>query len=317
MSVLFITHNLGVVAQIADRVAVMYAGRIVEQGDVVTVFASPATSVYTRLAAQHPSRGGRGPRSGAAAAVDSRAGAEPFRVAAGLQLSRRAAPWRMTDAAARCRRSPRCCRAMTSAAITGRSPDEHGAGRGNRSDRELPNRGRAAAPRQHHVARGGSAEPVDRPGRGGGAGGRVGQRKDHRGARHPAVAGAHRRIDTVRGDRHHASGQAGAAPAAPAHADDLSGPLLQPEPAPEGARHRRGGLRHPWHRHQAAIGTSGPSSCWTASGCRRMRWSATRTNSPADSASASASPARWRSSRCSWWPTSRSRRWTCRCRRRC
>ena len=86
MSVLFITHNLGVVAQIADRVAVMYAGRIVEQGDVVTVFASPATSVYTRLAAQHPSRGGRRPRSGAAAAVDSRAGAEPFRVAAGLQL---------------------------------------------------------------------------------------------------------------------------------------------------------------------------------------------------------------------------------------
>jgi oligopeptide/dipeptide ABC transporter ATP-binding protein len=47
MSVLFITHNLGVVAQIADRVAVMYAGRIVEQGDVVTVFASPLHP-YTR-----------------------------------------------------------------------------------------------------------------------------------------------------------------------------------------------------------------------------------------------------------------------------
>jgi oligopeptide/dipeptide ABC transporter ATP-binding protein len=47
MSVLFITHNLGVVAQIADRVAVMYAGRIVEQGDVATVFASPLHP-YTR-----------------------------------------------------------------------------------------------------------------------------------------------------------------------------------------------------------------------------------------------------------------------------
>ena len=47
MSVLFITHDLGVVAQIADRVAVMYAGRIVEQGDVVTVFASPLHP-YTR-----------------------------------------------------------------------------------------------------------------------------------------------------------------------------------------------------------------------------------------------------------------------------
>lgn len=47
MSVLFITHNLGVVAQIADRVAVMYAGRIVEQGGVDTVFASPLHP-YTR-----------------------------------------------------------------------------------------------------------------------------------------------------------------------------------------------------------------------------------------------------------------------------
>jgi len=47
MSVLFITHNLGVVAQVADRVAVMYSGRIVEQGDVRTVFATPLHP-YTR-----------------------------------------------------------------------------------------------------------------------------------------------------------------------------------------------------------------------------------------------------------------------------
>jgi len=47
MSLLFITHNLGVVAQYADAVAVMYAGRIVESADVYTLFARPAHP-YTR-----------------------------------------------------------------------------------------------------------------------------------------------------------------------------------------------------------------------------------------------------------------------------
>ena len=41
LSLLFITHDLGVVAQIADRVAVMYAGRIVEEGPAKEVLAHP------------------------------------------------------------------------------------------------------------------------------------------------------------------------------------------------------------------------------------------------------------------------------------
>jgi peptide/nickel transport system ATP-binding protein len=41
MAMLFVTHNLGVVAEIADRVAVMYAGSIVETGDVPSVFSHP------------------------------------------------------------------------------------------------------------------------------------------------------------------------------------------------------------------------------------------------------------------------------------
>ncbi len=41
MGMLFITHDLGLVADLADRVAVMYRGTIVETGEVKTVFASP------------------------------------------------------------------------------------------------------------------------------------------------------------------------------------------------------------------------------------------------------------------------------------
>lgn len=38
---IFITHDLGVVAELAERVMVMYAGRIMERGDVRTIFAAP------------------------------------------------------------------------------------------------------------------------------------------------------------------------------------------------------------------------------------------------------------------------------------
>jgi len=41
MGVILITHNLAVVAETADRVAVMYLGEIVEEADVHTLFASP------------------------------------------------------------------------------------------------------------------------------------------------------------------------------------------------------------------------------------------------------------------------------------
>ena len=41
MAVIFITHDLGVVAETADRVAVMYAGRIVEEGTVEEIFYDP------------------------------------------------------------------------------------------------------------------------------------------------------------------------------------------------------------------------------------------------------------------------------------
>ena len=42
MGMIFVTHDLGVAAEIADRIAVMYAGRIVESGPVAEVLRAPA-----------------------------------------------------------------------------------------------------------------------------------------------------------------------------------------------------------------------------------------------------------------------------------
>jgi oligopeptide/dipeptide ABC transporter ATP-binding protein len=62
MAMLFITHNLGVVADICDRVAVMYAGQIVEVADVDALFARPAHPYTAGLLRAMPQLGRRGER---------------------------------------------------------------------------------------------------------------------------------------------------------------------------------------------------------------------------------------------------------------
>jgi peptide/nickel transport system permease protein len=54
MGLIFITHNLAVVAEIADRVCVMYAGEIVEEGPVAEVFAQPRHPYTAALIAGAP-----------------------------------------------------------------------------------------------------------------------------------------------------------------------------------------------------------------------------------------------------------------------
>jgi len=54
-SIIFITHDLGVIAEVADRVIVMYKGKIVEQGTVTDIFKSPQHPYTKGLLACRPS----------------------------------------------------------------------------------------------------------------------------------------------------------------------------------------------------------------------------------------------------------------------
>ena len=60
MAVVLITHDLGVVAEVAETVVVMYAGRVVERGSVRDIFARPRHPYTRGLLQSIPSRGTKG-----------------------------------------------------------------------------------------------------------------------------------------------------------------------------------------------------------------------------------------------------------------
>ena len=88
MGMVFVTHNLAVVAEIADRVAVMYAGEVVEEGPAAEVLAAPRHPYTAALIASTP--------EGDAARLSAIPGAVPQ-------------PWAMP---AGCRFAPRCAMAQ-------------------------------------------------------------------------------------------------------------------------------------------------------------------------------------------------------------
>src|SRR5207249_2746581 len=57
LAMLFITHDLSVLVEVSDRLASMYAGRVVEQGGAEAVFHSPAHPYTKALAAAFPAIG--------------------------------------------------------------------------------------------------------------------------------------------------------------------------------------------------------------------------------------------------------------------
>lgn len=107
MAMLFITHDLGVVANIADSVSVMYAGQIVEAGGIDQVFRHPAHPYTEALQKAVPSL-----------ALDT-----PIEAIAG-------SPPDLRDLPKGCSFGPRCSRRM---AICEEAPVPHSAGQGHLS----------------------------------------------------------------------------------------------------------------------------------------------------------------------------------------
>ena len=64
MAIMLITHDLGVIAEMADDVVVMYLGRVVEEGPVDDIFHAPEASLHQALLRSIPSIYGRAARRG-------------------------------------------------------------------------------------------------------------------------------------------------------------------------------------------------------------------------------------------------------------
>ncbi len=107
LAILFITHDLGVVADLCDRVAVMYAGQVVEEAGVDELFAQPRHPYTEGLLAAMPRM----------AATDAPLGAIPGQVPAPSELPKG------------CRFHPRCRYALAACELEQVQLDEAGNGR--------------------------------------------------------------------------------------------------------------------------------------------------------------------------------------------
>ncbi|MDR2487753.1 MAG: ABC transporter ATP-binding protein [Clostridiales Family XIII bacterium] len=96
MAVLLVTHDLGVVAEVCDRVAVLYAGRIMEEAPVAEIFDAPLHPYTVALMGSRPQEGVEGtqPIPGMPPALDRVFAGCPFaeRCHAVLPVCREAAP---------------------------------------------------------------------------------------------------------------------------------------------------------------------------------------------------------------------------------
>ena len=332
MAIIFITHDLGVIAQMADDVVVMYLGRVMEHGPVDDIFHAPKhpytqallrsiPSVHSTPRVQLPDHQPARSRTRST----GRPAAPSIRAAPGFMAGR-------CDQRRSCRAGGRdgarsLCRLLP--VQPGRGIRCQGGNLVPEPLLEVRNLKKYFPIQKGFLRRVvGHVRAVDdvsftiHEGETLGLVGESGCGKTTTVALHPARPDAHGRPDPLphRGRRDRRPGHPlprRAAAAAPADADDLPGPLRLAEPAHDPLRHRRRAAAGERHDRPAKAHRRGWPSCCSWWACGPSSCSASPTPSAAASASASASPARWPCTRAWWWPTSRCRRSTSRCRRRC
>ena len=303
MAMVYVSHDLAVVAQMADRIVVMYAGRVVEEGPAAEVIERPRHP-YTRGA------GRRDPRLPAAARAATACPASPVGVgewppgcafaprcaqrtprcdergaaarAVGARPRVRCFRWQRRRRAAPCEpartrrraargRARRCCEV---AGLRGALPQRAGADVAAVHDVVVHDRARARCVAL--VGESGSGKTT------------IGR----------CIAGLH--VPAGGPDR---CSTASRWPARPARApleqrrrdpDRLPEPVRVAQPAPP---RRATSIERPLRVLRGLVAARGASarsaSCWSGCGCRRGSATASRSSSPAASASGSRSPARW------------------------
>ena len=277
MGLILITHDLGVVAQTAQRVIVMYAGKKVEEADVEELFAHPRHP-YTRGSDGLDSGGARFRRQRQCASDrNSRHGAvadqaaDRLRLRAALRARHRALP-----------------RAVSAAAIVGHPSSGGVLARGGTRSAAMNERPRAArgigprhalsgarrrpAPPDRHRACGrrrqfhGWRRRDTRPRR------RVRLRQIDRGTQHPAPGRAdQRRHPAERRATSPISARAELRPVRRAHADHLPGPVRLAQSTDESAAILSASRSASTASPPAARSASGSPSCSNRSDCGRIR----------------------------------------------
>ncbi len=320
MAIIIITHNMGVIAETADRVLVMYAGRVVEQAPGGRAVRRAARHPYTRgLLACVPTLEQDHDRlvaiPGIAARADAPAAGLPLRTALPLPIDacRAAIPPLVEYDTGHARRLHPRARTLAGAGeprmsnlieISGLS--KHFPVRTGGVLRRVTTPLRAVDDVSLSIAAGETLGLVGESGCGKSTLGRL------------LIRLIEPTGGTIRFDGTEITGLTAKAMRTHRRAMQIvfQDPYGALNPRMIGGGHHHGAAADPWARNRTRRAGARWTRCSSSSGCRPVRATAFRTSSPAASASAWASPGRWCCGRAFWCATSRSRRWTYRCRRR-